>query len=123
MSNVHPETDCCGFDRNASISEDCYVCTCGYVDRDTPNPASLNANAGNNFCRACGCHFPPDNDEMACRAWEICCEAQSANAKLEMPRMDEILLACGEMTASERRCVRTALEWFIRRSENRKKNG
>ena len=41
--------------------------------------------------------------------------AQSATAKLEMPRMDEILLACGEMTASERRCVRTALEWFIRR--------
>ena len=40
---------------------------------------------------------------------------RSATAKLEMPRMDEILLACGEMTASERRCVRTALEWFIRR--------
>lgn len=34
----HPETDHCGFDRNASISEDCYVCTCGYVDRETPNP-------------------------------------------------------------------------------------
>ena len=34
----HVETDRCGFDRNSSISEDCYVCECGYVDRETPNP-------------------------------------------------------------------------------------
>lgn len=28
----HPETDRCGFDRNASISEDRYVCDCGWME-------------------------------------------------------------------------------------------
>lgn len=28
--NEHKQTDQCGFDRNASISEDTYVCTCGW---------------------------------------------------------------------------------------------
>ncbi len=26
----HPYTEACGFDRNASLTEDTYVCTCGY---------------------------------------------------------------------------------------------
>lgn len=30
MSNEHIQTDRCGFDRNESISQDCYVCTCGW---------------------------------------------------------------------------------------------
>ena len=72
---THPETDRCGFDRNASITEDCYVCACGFVDRAVPNP-SPDRNSANNFCRTCGCHFPPDVSELACRAWEECCEAQ-----------------------------------------------
>jgi len=28
----HPQTDKCGFDRNSSISEDRYVCMCGWAD-------------------------------------------------------------------------------------------
>ncbi|MGH9697927.1 MAG: hypothetical protein ACRD52_00540 [Candidatus Acidiferrales bacterium] len=35
---------------------------------------------------------------------------------LEMPMMDEILLACGEMKAAEMRTVRAALKWFITRA-------
>ena len=34
--------------------------------------------------------------------------------KLSMPTQAEILLACGEMTASELRTVKAALAWFIR---------
>lgn len=30
----HIETDRCGFDRNESHSQDCYVCTCGWSDKD-----------------------------------------------------------------------------------------
>jgi hypothetical protein len=42
------------------------------------------------------------------------------SARLTMPRMDEILLACGEMTAGEQRAVKAALGWFIRRADNTK---
>jgi hypothetical protein len=30
QEQTHPHTDQCGFDRNASIAEDQYVCACGY---------------------------------------------------------------------------------------------
>ncbi len=32
----HPETERCGFDRNASHTEGCYVCTCGWSENDAP---------------------------------------------------------------------------------------
>lgn len=41
--------------------------------------------------------------------------AHSATAPLKMPSMDEIQLACGELTAGEKRTVRAVLGWFIRR--------
>lgn len=40
----------------------------------------------------------------------------SATARLSMPKQDEILLACGELNASELRAVKAALGWFIRRN-------
>ena len=30
MTAPHIETPACGFDRNASLSQDCYVCLCGW---------------------------------------------------------------------------------------------
>lgn len=33
-TNEHAHTDKCGFDRNASISEDNYVCMCGWRAMD-----------------------------------------------------------------------------------------
>ena len=42
--------------------------------------------------------------------------AATQSATLQMPRTDEILLACGEMKASELRAVKAALGWFIRRA-------
>lgn len=49
--------------------------------------------------------------------------AQSAplsprQAVLEMPRMDEIRLACGELNESETRLVKAVLGWFIRRANS-----
>lgn len=32
LNTVHRQTDRCGFDRNSSISEDRYVCDCGWRD-------------------------------------------------------------------------------------------
>jgi len=34
LQEVHQETDQCGFDRESSMSEDCYVCTCGWMEKE-----------------------------------------------------------------------------------------
>ncbi len=38
----HPQTDNCGFDRNSSINENRYVCTCGWTDPEPPKPRKVN---------------------------------------------------------------------------------
>ena len=43
-------------------------------------------------------------------------QVSSMKAALTMPTMAEITLACGVLTASERRSVKAALEWFIRKA-------
>lgn len=53
--------------------------------------------------------------ELAVEIADLVDKAQFATTPLTMPRMDEILLACGEMTAGEQRAVKAALGWFIRR--------
>jgi hypothetical protein len=40
----------------------------------------------------------------------------AAAAPLEMPTKAEMLLSCGEMTASEQRAAMAALKWFINRA-------
>ncbi len=37
-------------------------------------------NTGNDFCRTCGCNFPPDPSELACVEWERCRRAQQPKA-------------------------------------------
>ena len=46
----------------------------------------MNVNTGNDFCRTCGCGFPPCEGELACHTWEICQEAQAPTPTTNTPK-------------------------------------
>ena len=47
-------------------------------------------------------------------------ERAGGSEPLKMPRMDEVQMACGNLSAGEFRAVKAALEWFVRRHKNGK---
>lgn len=63
-------------------------------------------------------HFPEDVvQQMIAEA--IRNEREACAAHIESIRMDEILLAGGEMTAQERRTIKALQPWFAHRIRNR----
>jgi len=87
-----------------------------------PAPAAptekVQRNTGNDFCRTCGCNFPPDVEEQACIEWEKCRSVQAPQSETQaqgaakvpegmvlLPRRlpERLLEAMGAMDGYERR--------------------